>query len=89
MKCQPEEKDGKWTCVVCGFTHDKQFHKKCKSAGLGDSIARVTNALGIKKCGGCAERQKKFNELLPYKSNEDRMLGRRGYRENNKKADGA
>jgi hypothetical protein len=33
--------------------------------GLGDVVARVTDALGIKKCGGCAKRQKKLNDLFP------------------------
>jgi hypothetical protein len=37
-----------------------------KSRGLGDTIAKVTTALGIKPCGGCKKRQELLNKLLPY-----------------------
>jgi hypothetical protein len=36
------------------------------SRGLGDTIAKITNAVGIKPCGGCKKRQKKLNETFPY-----------------------
>lgn len=39
---------------------------KSLSAGLGDSIKKVTSALGIKQCGGCKKRQEKLNRLFPY-----------------------
>jgi hypothetical protein len=45
-------------------------HKDCyknRSRGLGDTIAKVTSAMGIKPCGDCKERQKMFNELFPYR----------------------
>ena len=35
--------------------------------GLGDTIARATDYVGIKKCGGCAKRQKKLNKLVKYR----------------------
>ena len=35
--------------------------------GLGDTIARTTDYVGIKKFGGCAKRQKKLNRLVKYK----------------------
>ena len=38
-----------------------------RSSGLGDTIAKVTKAVGIKPCGGCKKRQQKLNKLLPYK----------------------
>ena len=31
--------------------------------GLGDMVARVTTAIGIKKCGGCQKRQDKLNSF--------------------------
>lgn len=34
--------------------------------GLGDAVARVTDALRIPKCGSCAERQKMLNKMLPF-----------------------
>ena len=38
-----------------------------KSKGLGDTVAKITKAVGIKPCGGCKKRQKKLNRLFPYK----------------------
>jgi hypothetical protein len=40
---------------------------KIPSRGLGDTIAKVTKAVGIKPCGGCKNRQAKLNKLVPYK----------------------
>ena len=40
--------------------------KPWKSRGLGDTIAKVTDALHIPKCGGCKKRQDKLNKLIPY-----------------------
>lgn len=50
-----------------------------ESKGLGDTVAKVTNALGIDKLAeevaqamgksdcGCKKRQQRLNELFPYK----------------------
>ena len=38
--------------------------------GLGDTIARTTDYIGIKKCGGCAKRQNNLNDLVKYKKIE-------------------
>ncbi len=38
------------------------------SRGLGDTIARITSAVGITPCGGCKSRQKKLNKIMPYKT---------------------
>lgn len=38
-----------------------------KSKGLGDSIKKVTDTLGIKQCGGCKRRQALLNKFFPYK----------------------
>lgn len=42
------------------------------SAGLGDTVHKVTHALGLDKlgCGGCKKRMDKLNELVPYKDQE-------------------
>jgi hypothetical protein len=34
--------------------------------GLGDAIAKITDAMGIEKCKGCEKRQEKLNKLLPF-----------------------
>lgn len=43
------------------------------SVGLGDTVAKVLNKVGVKKKSGCrcAERQEKLNEIFPYKKADD------------------
>jgi hypothetical protein len=38
-----------------------------KSEGLGDSIAKLTEAIGIKPCVGCEKRKNILNKLFPFK----------------------
>jgi len=35
--------------------------------GVGDTIAKVTDILGIEQCDGCKERQDALNRLFPFK----------------------
>ena len=37
-----------------------------KSVGLGDTIAKITSAVGIQPCGGCKSRQEWLNKVFPY-----------------------
>lgn len=37
-----------------------------KSRGLGDSIKKITEFLGIEQCEGCKKRQEILNDLVPY-----------------------
>jgi hypothetical protein len=58
---------------------ETQTQETQQSQGLGDTIAKVTNALGIDKLAeevaqamgkedcGCNKRRKKLNEMFPYK----------------------
>lgn len=58
---------------------DTQKTQTQESHGLGDTIAKVTNALGIDKLAeevaqamgkedcGCKKRQEKLNDMFPYK----------------------
>jgi hypothetical protein len=58
---------------------DTQKNETQESQGFGDTIAKVTNALGIDKLAeevaqamgksdcGCKKRQQKLNEMFPYK----------------------
>lgn len=57
------------TCVWCKRPADlRTLRRNCPaSRGLGDTIAKFTEAIGIKPCGGCKERQAKLNEIVPYK----------------------
>lgn len=43
------------------------FDATGQSRGLGDTVAKLTSAIGIKPCGACKQRQKKLNDLVPYK----------------------
>tara|TARA_R110002074_G_scaffold126609_2_gene264743 strand:+ start:131 stop:277 length:147 start_codon:yes stop_codon:yes gene_type:complete len=43
------------------------FKKTYKSKGLGDTIEKITKAVGIKPCKPCAARKKALNKLVPYK----------------------
>lgn len=45
---------------------NKRGRPKKQSQGLGDTIAKVTEAIGIKPCSECEERKKKLNELFAY-----------------------
>lgn len=38
------------------------------SAGLGDTVAKITRRLGVEPCAGCEERRAKLNAVLPYNS---------------------
>ena len=45
----------------------EEYLKEKKSKGLGDTVAKVTKAVGLKPCGACKKRQEKLNRLFPYK----------------------
>ena len=38
-----------------------------KSKGLGDTIAKITEAIGIIPCEGCNKRKESLNRLFPFK----------------------
>lgn len=37
------------------------------SKGLGDTVKKITDKMGIKQCGGCKKRQEWLNKYFPYK----------------------
>ena len=39
--------------------------------GLGDTIASMTNKLGIRSCGGCKKRQRWLNNKVSYNRNNN------------------
>lgn len=60
---------GDWDCPF-GMGPVKQRDReteKRRDAGLGDTVARITRAVGIQPCAGCKERQAVLNSLVPYK----------------------
>ena len=65
------DSDKNWKCESCGLElyvpDGLPVHHACKSRGLGDTVAKVTKAFGVKPCGRCKKRQQKLNEMFPYK----------------------
>lgn len=41
-------------------------HFGWKSRGLGDTVAKLTGAVGVKPCGGCRQSIAKLNKAVPY-----------------------
>ena len=41
--------------------------KKEESKGLGDTVKKITEKMGIRQCGACKKRQEALNRLVPYK----------------------
>ena len=46
--------------------HGLEIGKRLPMRGLGDAVERVTEAVGIKSCGGCKKRRDKLNKLVPF-----------------------
>jgi len=42
--------------------------ERTKSQGLGDTVKKITNAMGIKQCPPCKRRQEALNRLFPYRN---------------------
>ena len=63
-----------WECTSCGLKLSNvklPVNHACVSRGLGDTVAKVTKAIGVKPCGRCQKRQQKLNEMFPYKDNKN------------------
>lgn len=63
------EEQGQWErkgLVIDSKTYDDLREKFGFSRGLGDTVAKVTKAMGLRPCRGCRKRQAKLNQLLPY-----------------------
>tara|TARA_A100001037_G_scaffold298590_1_gene322594 strand:- start:845 stop:1003 length:159 start_codon:yes stop_codon:yes gene_type:complete len=45
--------------------------KKESSKGLGDTVKKITDKMGIKQCGACKKRQAKLNRLFPYEPKDN------------------
>lgn len=62
-----------WKCDTCGREFKNVIppvHHVCKSRGFGDTIAKVTKAVGVKPCGRCKKRQEALNKRFPYGKEE-------------------
>jgi hypothetical protein len=56
--------------LIQKLLQERQEQARQQSKGLGDTIAKITSAVGIKPCGGCAKRQMYLNRLIPYKKKD-------------------
>ena len=72
-KLETTDRPGVLYCPVCKRPCESEHppertHRTCcrKLRGLGDAIARVTSAVGLKPCGGCRRRQQRLNRLWPW-----------------------
>ena len=69
--CKHAKKTGEGFVCVIGLCEDGALRECCPTCaiysgtdrGLGDTVKRVTNAVGIKTCGACEERRKKLNSI--------------------------
>jgi hypothetical protein len=56
----PESRQSKYNVRLPFFVDDEQI-------GLGDVVRRVTYAVGIKDCSGCADRAATLNRWLSFR----------------------
>jgi hypothetical protein len=54
------------TLVGRPATSEEIANSENLSKGLGDTIAKITEAVGIKPCGSCEKRKKLLNRIVPY-----------------------
>lgn len=47
-------------------TRHSGSQERQKDQGLGDTVKRVTSAIGVKPCGGCQKRAEALNKFFPY-----------------------
>lgn len=68
--------DDRWpqeAWVYCQFYVQTYSRAKCQACngqpklrGLGDAVAKLTSAVGVKPCAGCHKRQAKLNAAIPF-----------------------
>ena len=74
-----------FVCEKCGLEADlapEDFPLLCACGaryeagelrGVGDVVAKLTKAVGIRPCGKCAQRRQKLNSIFPFsKGNKTR-----------------
>ena len=65
MDCNFKTYDGEGVrCVNCDKVKRQPTTRNCDaSGGLGEKIASITKAIGIKPCGGCQGRREALNRM--------------------------
>jgi len=59
--------NGDFETEYLSWLKGKSMEAAQKSRGLGDTVAKMTKAVGIKPCGGCEKRRQWLNKKVPYK----------------------
>jgi len=71
MDCVFQPAGEMFRCKFCGTKKKQMTRRNCtRSTGLGDTVAKITSALGIRPCGGCGSRQKTLNDWVKYRRPE-------------------
>jgi len=55
--------EGWIAAIEKSFPPGQKVEEKPKGIGLGDVVSKVTQALGIKECKGCAKRKALLNKI--------------------------
>jgi len=75
VNCVFQEAGSRFQCINCGSVKRKKTKRNCGlRKGLGDGVARITKAVGIKPCGGCNKRRSKLNKMKPTPAFESARL---------------
>lgn len=53
-------------CAACPL-RQIETPQDAKSRGLGDTLAKLTRAVGVRPCNGCEKRQRWLNKVVPYR----------------------
>lgn len=62
MNCNFTPRDGMFYCPNCGTTKARLTKRNCPASdALGERVAAITKAVGIKPCGGCQKRREALN----------------------------
>jgi len=64
---QRRSKDEEIVPIESELECPEECNEILKSRGLGDTISKITHAMGIPECEGCTYRKEKLNKIFPYK----------------------
>lgn len=62
MNCDFKKSNDHFECRNCGFSKKKKTIRNCPASNaLGERVAAITKAVGIKPCGSCQKRREALN----------------------------
>jgi len=68
VRCTFAELDGRIACTVCGreVRRLSTVAAHLPSRGVGDTVAKLAAAVGVKPCAKCNKRKERLNRAMPY-----------------------